>query len=246
MKKVSVIVPAYNAEMTLANCLESILAQSYHDIEIVIIDDKSNDRTLDIARKYEEQYQSVIVIQSDANGGAGRARNLGIKAASGQYIAFLDADDFWYKDKITRQVGILETTDNYMVVSGYEIVNSDGVLISERRPPAKIRYKDLLKFNCIGCLTVIYSVEKIGKHYFPTLRKRQDYALWLILAKLYGDIVSDNMISAKYMKQSGSLSANKFEMLKWNYMMFKNTQNFNFFKAAYFVSVNAFYKLMRF
>lgn len=245
MKKVSVIIPAYNAEVTLARCLDSVLAQKYLNLEIFVIDDKSDDATLIIAKKYEQHHSNIFIIKAEANGGAGAARNLGIEAATGQYIAFLDADDMWHPDKIIQQVEVLETTGNFMVVGAYEVVNSDGNIIGVRRPPSEITYKTLLKHNCIGCLTVMYSVSKIGKHYFPKIRKRQDYALWLTLAKNYGAITADKQVVASYTMQAKSLSSNKLEMLKWNYLMFRETQNFNVIFALFCTFLNSTHKVLQ-
>lgn len=106
-KKISVIVPVYNTEKYIEKCLQSIMEQTYHNIEIIIVDDGSNDRTVDICMRYQ-QIDTRIVVLTKKNGGAGSARNLGLKIASGEYIAFVDSDDFIQEQMLDVLVRVLE------------------------------------------------------------------------------------------------------------------------------------------
>ncbi len=99
--KGSVIIPVYNAEKYLAQTLDSVLSQSLRDIEVICVDDGSSDRSLEILHEYEKKDNRVIVI-SQENGGAGKARNTGLEVAKGEYLSFLDADDFFDPDMLSK------------------------------------------------------------------------------------------------------------------------------------------------
>lgn len=128
--KVSVIVPIYNAEKYIEKTIESILNQSLKEIEIICIDDGSSDGSLKILRKYERNNENIKVISVD-NGGPGRARNIGMTAAKGQYIGFVDSDDSIDKDmfKIMYELGIKDLAQ--MVLCAYREVNEKGIVVDE-------------------------------------------------------------------------------------------------------------------
>ena len=91
---VSVIIPCYNVEKYLENCLDSILTQNYKNLEIILVDDCSTDDTWKIIKKYQKKYDNVVGIQNDKNRGAGYSRNSALKIASYDYISFIDSDDY--------------------------------------------------------------------------------------------------------------------------------------------------------
>lgn len=128
---ISVIIPTYNREDTIKYCLESVLNQTYSNIEIIIVDDCSSDKTIDIIKSYNDT--RIKLIQLDQNSGAQKARNVGIKAATADWIALQDSDDEWLLDKLEKQVTILEKNN----FNDYLVIHSDAILLdlinNERR-----------------------------------------------------------------------------------------------------------------
>lgn len=121
---ISVVIPAYNREKTIEMCLDSIVNQTYKPMEIIVVDDCSTDNTVSKVKEYQCDY--VRVIKCDENHGAQRARNIGIREAKGDWIAFLDSDDEWYPDKLEKQVEAIEKS-GYTVCSGGAFVHKDDV-----------------------------------------------------------------------------------------------------------------------
>ena len=119
---VSVVIPAYNRAHTIRACIESIINQTYKNLEILVVDDCSTDNTVEVVRSFGDS--RIKIIELENNSGAQKARNEGIKAASGEWIAFQDSDDEWYTEKIEKQVKILEE-NNW---NKYLVVHSDGIL----------------------------------------------------------------------------------------------------------------------
>jgi glycosyltransferase involved in cell wall biosynthesis len=129
---VSVIIPAYNAARTLETTVQSVYGQSLQDFEIVIVDDGSKDNTLEVAQRIAAS-DSRIKVVAQSNSGAAAARNAGIKAAMGEYVAFLDADDLWLPQKLERQIALLNSEkDAAAVQTGAYYVNDDLEVLSVR------------------------------------------------------------------------------------------------------------------
>ena len=183
-KLVSIITPAHNSEQFLSHCMDSVLAQTYSDWEHILVDDCSTDGSVKLIQSYADRDDRIRYFRLSENGGAGIARNMAIKAARGNYIAFLDSDDQWYPEKLIKQVTFMQLPDHHFTFTSYDTVDDYGNRLSNKIKAKKmVTYKSALYKNPIGCLTVMYSVDFFGKQYMPSIRKRQDYALWLNLLK---------------------------------------------------------------
>ncbi|MGM8924321.1 glycosyltransferase family 2 protein [Enterobacter hormaechei subsp. steigerwaltii] len=180
---VSIIMPSYNSSKTIISSIQSVLAQKYEDWELLITDDCSSDDTLEIILSFSKKDERIKVFSFDNNYGAGAARNNSIEKANGRYIAFLDSDDMWHEDKLTKQVDFMLTGHYGLTYTAYSKINVDGQVKKQIKPPAQVNYNELLKSNVIGCLTAMYDVKMLGKVYMPLIRKRQDMALWLNILK---------------------------------------------------------------
>ena len=136
---VSVIIPNYNKEQYIEQCIESVLSQTYPNIEIIIVDDLSTDRSREIIQYYEQKYKNVHAVMLEKNGGVSRARNIGIKAASAAYVTMLDSDDYYYNnDKISNEMNVLQTNSPDGIAYSYrQIVDENGNLLYK-----EIRYWD--------------------------------------------------------------------------------------------------------
>ncbi|MGL4537662.1 MAG: glycosyltransferase family 2 protein [Cetobacterium sp.] len=222
---VSVIVPNYNCEKYIEETLNSILKQTYKNIEIIIIDDYSSDKSYQIALTYAQKYQNIKVERLEKNSGAAVARNRGIKLAQGKYIAFLDSDDIWLEVKLEKQIKLMEDMNYNMTFTGYEHVNELGEKIGvEIRTPKKVSYNMLLWHDYFGCLTVVYNQQKLGKIYSENIRKNNDYSLFLNILKKekFAYSVKENL--AKYRIRKGSISRNKIQTIKPHYYLIRKIE----------------------
>ena len=233
---VSVVMPTHNGKRFLEDSIRSILAQTYANLELLITDDCSdNNTTLEILHRYQELDSRVDVLYLKENKGPGYARNKSIERAKGRYIAFCDSDDIWFADKLERQLAFMREKDGILCCSSYIVCNENDENIGIRITPVMITYKMLKRDNKIGCLTAIYDIKKLGeKYYMPTLRKRQDWALFLII--LQKCRIAYGMVEplAYYRDRSHSVSSNKFSLVKYNVAVYHEILKFSWLKSYFY------------
>lgn len=211
---VSVIMPVYNAEKYIARALGSVFAQTYKDIEIVLVDDQSKDRTAEIIKKYKESHPEIVFFLQPKNMGAGHARNKALELARGQYVAFLDADDMWKSEKIEKQVRMLKEKNASFSFTAIEMIDGDDKVIkSKRKIKEEIDYNFLLYNTMIPTSGVMIDRKVKGDFRMHPRRGGQDYATWLSLlrdgSKAYG--IDEALVS--YRINSKSLSSNKLKSI---------------------------------
>ncbi|MEI8605393.1 glycosyltransferase family 2 protein [Pseudoalteromonas sp. B160] len=240
---VSIIMPAYNVEKYIKQSIASVTSQSYSNWELLITDDRSTDGTQRIVEEYASKDPRIKLFINAKNGGAGIARNNSIKQADGRFIAFLDADDQWLPDKLTKQIDFMISNNYALTYTAYQRLKDDipkGVVM----PPSSTTYKKLLNGNVIGCLTAIYDTKVLGKHYMPLIRKRQDMGLWLSILKQVPKAHSLQEVLALYRVDSG-MTQDKFKILKWQWLFYREVVKLNVFTATYhffIYSVKGFFK----
>jgi len=221
---ISIITPLYNAEKYIKDTIESVINQSYKNWEMIIVNDCSKDRSQLIVEKYMELDKRIKLVSLESNRGVAFARNTGIKAASGEYLAFLDSDDLWKPNKLSTQLDFMKQNNYYFTFTGYEMINNEGVKLNKIiKVPSKLNYKRLLYGNSIGCLTVMLNKSKIGDIEMPAIR-HEDYATWLNIVKsgitAYG--LNENL--ALYRKANSSVSSNKFKSAIWTWDIYRKYQ----------------------
>ena len=231
---VSVITPCYNNGATLLSCIDSVYRQSDVTIEHIIIDDCSDDNTMEVLTGIPSLY-NIIVIRNKSNLGAAKSRNLGLSKSKGKYIAFLDADDIWLPDKLYLQIQYMQAKNIFLLCSNYITMDTHGKVISIITPRVSINYSSLLFYCDIGTLTVLINRDLIGEFLFPDIRMRQDYALWLHLLKRGHVFHSFNIITAICNKRPQSLSANKFKAISSTFLVFTRLQKFGIIKSFFYI-----------
>lgn len=232
MALVSIITPTYNAERTIASCIESVVAQTYQDWELLITDDCSQDATVDIIRRYAAADSRIRLFCQSENGGAGRARNNSIAEAWGRYIAFLDADDRWMPAKLERQVSFMEESGVKVCYSSYVTCDAVGNVKGIVPCPKRVSYRDILSDDRMGCLTLIYDAEALGKVFMPLMRRRQDWALKILLLQQCGFALGVPDTLAVYRVSDGSLSnGGKSSLVKYNVAVYREVLHYSPFKA---------------
>lgn len=219
---VSVIMPVHNGADTIGESIDSVLAQTYKQWELIIIDDCSSDHTYEVIAGYSDQRIRYLNLQQ--NCGVAQARNKGIKMAKGRYIAFLDSDDIWLPEKLCHQLAFMQKNQYGFSFTEYrhfvDSVENSGRLV---RIHDWLDYQNLLKGNEIGCLTVMLDREVFPKIEMPHAR-HEDYITWLNLLqgrqKAYG--LHEDL--ARYRKSAKSLTGNKWQSLKWTWDVYRKSQ----------------------
>jgi len=231
---VSIIMPAYNAERHISDSIESILAQSYTNWELLITDDCSTDDTPKILQSLAQKDERIILLKNEHNSGPAVSRNKSIRNASGRFIAFLDSDDRWVPNKLEEQIAFMLENDFSFTYTDYWITDSEGNKQRERGIPERVDYHNLLKTNYIGCLTAIYDTQVLGKQLMPLIRKRQDFGLWLKLLKQTQYAYGLNKPLAYYRVHESSLSSNKLDAAKHTWKLYREVEKLGLVKSIYY------------
>ncbi len=220
--RVSIIVPVYNAEAYIRETIDCVLAQTWKDWELLLVEDCSRDKSRAVIEEYCRGLgdERIRLILQPENGGAARARNRGLEEAAGRYIAFLDADDLWPACKLERELAFMEEKGAAFAFTGYEFADEAGVGMGRVvRVPAALNYRQALKNTTIFTTTVMFDTRRIAKKELELpLIKSEDTALWWrILRRGYTAWGLDENL-ALYRRAGATLSSNKWEALKriWN------------------------------
>jgi len=242
---VSIVMPMYNAEAFVEEAVASVQAQSLEEWELLIVDDASTDASAERVARLAQGDARIKLIRLSENGGAGVARNAGIREARGRFIAFLDADDRWTPEKLDRQTRFMRDRGLAFSYAAYFRMSELGEPIGVVGVPERLTYSDLLKTCYIGCLTAIYDTQFFGKVYMPVIRRRQDYALWLKLLKKVEYAEGINEPLAYYRLRGDSISAKKMGTSLYTWNMYRKVERLPLLKAAYFFSHYAMRGLLR-
>lgn len=229
---VSIVIPVYNAEKCISDTVASIRSQTYTNWEIILVDDKSTDRSFEIIKALE--CDNIKVLMSEGKSAA-KARNLGIDAASGRYIAFLDADDLWDPDKLEKQLAFMEKHDAAFSFTGYEFADENGISVKKVvQVPKTITYKKALKNTTIFTSTVIFDLNKLTKEniYMPNV-KSEDTATWWKVLKTGVTGYGLNEGLTLYRRSAGTLSANKVEAIRRIWNLYRNVEGLSVIYSAY-------------
>jgi len=229
---VSVIMPTFNASRYLAGSIESILSQTYTNLELLITDDCSTDETRNILKEFSERDKRVKVKYLKENSGPGVARNRSIERAKGRYIAFCDCDDRWMPDKLEQQIAHMRKHDCALCSSSYLICDENDKITGVNISPSYVTLGMLKRDNKIGCLTAIYDIKRLGhKFYMPAIRKRQDWALFLNILKECQICFCITEPLAYYRQRVDSVSSNKFSLVKYNVNVYETVFGYTRLRA---------------
>ncbi|WP_158107969.1 glycosyltransferase family 2 protein [Vibrio furnissii] len=234
-KLVSIITPAYCCAATIKNTYESIRNQTYTNWEWLITEDCSNDNTLDVLKSIVERDQRIKIFENDRNLGAAVSRNKSLLHATGQFIAFIDADDLWHHSKLQKQVSFMEMNSVDFSFTAYEIIDESGSLIGKTVDTKHIEpltYRDMLRKKAtMGCSTVMLRREAFPKLSMPLIRTGQDYGLWLKLLKGGTKAYPINDILTQYRILPDSISRNKIKKAKRQWQIYREIERISFFDA---------------
>ena len=245
---VSVIIPVYNAARFLDRTLNSIFAQTYKNIEIVLVDDCSKDESAEIIAQYKKENPGIVYHLQETNQGAAVARNTALELAKGRYVAFLDSDDMWYPEKIEKQLRLMKEKDAAFCYTAIEMVNNgDEVIKKKRKVKEKINYRFLLHNTMIATSSVLIDRKQTGDFRMPLRRGGQDYATWLMLLRDGTVAYGINEALVKYRVGNSSLSSNKFKSIKQVWQIQTQDEKIGKISALFHVvcfSINALIKYL--
>lgn len=244
--KVSVITPIYNCERFIAETINSVINQTYENWEMILIDDASNDKSVEIVKHYTKLDKRIRLIKLKENSGVAVARNTGIKASSGRFIAFLDGDDLWEPNKLEIQIQFMIERNIGFSYTSYNVISENGIDLKKTvGAPSEIDYDTLLKNTIIGCLTVVIDRDIIKEINMPLIRTRQDWVTWLSILKRGYKAYGINIPLARYRIVKGSISSNKFKTAKRNWYVYRNIEKLSLFNAIVVFSGYVFYAIKK-
>jgi glycosyltransferase involved in cell wall biosynthesis len=230
---VSIIMPAYNASQYIAESIQSVLSQTYSEFELIIINDASTDNTFDIAHSFELESERVFLISLTKNLGVSESRNIGLKCASGRFVAFLDADDLWYPNKLHIQIDFMCKADVLVSCSSYDVIQDDGTYVGTRIAKKNISYNDMLTTNYIGMLTGVYDRNAIKPIFMKNIG-HEDYVFWLEILQASLGAKGIEMPLAKYRLTKNSLSSNFIKSASWQWVIYRDQLNFSMVTSVFY------------
>ncbi len=234
---VSIVVPVYNAAKYIENTIDMVCNQTYKDWELILVDDASRDGSADIIEEYiKGQGKRIRLIRKETNAGAAAARNSGIDASSGRYIAFLDADDVWAVDKLEKQIEFMEKTGAAFSFHSYEFgderAKPTGKIV---HVPETLNFRQALSRTVIFTTTVMFDTEKIDMEiiHMPMVPSEDTATWWRILKSgivAYG--LDENL--AIYRRPPKSLSSNKLIALERIWFLYRNIANLSVLESLFY------------
>lgn len=233
-KLVSIIMPTYNCAKFIGKTIESVIAQTYENWELIIVDDCSKDNTEEVVSKYKDNRIKYHRLKN--NSGAAVARTEAMKKASGSYMAFLDSDDLWKKDKLEKQLEFMNKNNYNFTCTEYEQIDEEGNKLNKVIKVKKRADYNRILLDCpVGNSTVMYNVEKLGKFEVPNIRKRNDDALWLQILKKEKYIYGMPDILMEYRIRSNSISSNKLSLVKYHWQLYREIEHLSVFRSAFHI-----------
>ena len=224
---ISIIIPFYKKKPFFSKTIKSVLNQSYKNFEIILIYDDISKHDLKFVKKILLKIKKKKIIVNKKNLGVGRSRNIGIKMAKGNFIAFLDADDIWHKNKLKEQLIFMKKNKTDFSYTNYLIIDENEKCIKKINVPKMIKYEDLLYSCNIGLSTVMANSKLFKYDFFPSLKTKEDYVLWLRLSKKNVKMLGINKTLTQWRKTNDSLSSSIIQKLKDAFIVYNKHLKFS-------------------
>ena len=244
---ISIVMPLYNAKKYIKTAMKSVLNQTFTDWELIVVDDCSTDNPDEIIYEFLQKDSRIKFIKLKKNFGPAVARNVGIDIAEGKYLAFLDADDIWKRNKLERQINFMTQNNISFSFTGYEFADENGNSTNKIvEVPNKMTYKMSLKNTIISTPSVIIDLEKVGKanSYMPNVSHEDSATWWKILKQ--GHIAYGLNESLYYYRRSPkTLSSNKIKSMKMKWNLYRKYEKMAYPKSIFYFSINSFNALKK-
>lgn len=220
---VSVIMPAYNAEKYIEQAIRSVQKQTVRSWELIVVDDRSTDKTAEQIRRLAAEDMRIIPVYSETNHGAAESRNIALRQCRGEFVALLDADDVWHPQKLERELERARKTDADIVYSSYAMIDEQGTrCFSDFIVEESTDLQSMLNCNTIGCSTVLMKAKVLEKRPFVTDFYHEDYVMWLSLLKAGCTAVGVRDILVDYRVARGSRSFNKLKSARNRWRVYRD------------------------
>ncbi len=242
---ISIIIPYYKKKKFFKKTINSVINQSYKNFEVILIYDDVNKLDLKFINFTLKKIKNKKIIINKKNLGAGMSRNIGIKNSKGKFIAFLDSDDVWHKNKLKKQINFMKKNKTDFSFSDYLIIDKNEKVLKKIKAPKKITFNNLSYACDIGLSSVMIKSKLLKINKFSKLKTKEDYLLWLTLSKKNVKMLGINKTLISWRKTENSLSSSTIQKVKDAFIVYNKYMEFNPLKSIYLVfilSFNAFKK----
>jgi teichuronic acid biosynthesis glycosyltransferase TuaG len=228
--KVTIVLPNYNSAAYVSSTIDSIINQTFPNWELIIVDANSNNETKEVLKKYNH-HSGINIIWLKKNRKAGFCRNIAIRNSKSDYIAFIDSDDIWKKEKLFKQLNFMIKNNYYFTYTNYQpfkLENKDNY--NEIKPPKYFNFEKFIRNTSIATSTMIIKKSIIGVLKFNNTKICEDYFFKCQILKKenYAYCLQENLM--KYRIRHDSLQSNKMRNLYWIWYINRKYNRFNFFK----------------
>ena len=232
---VSIIMAAFNAEKTIESAVKSVIAQTYTNWELLVVNDCSKDSTVDVVQKLARREPRIRFLTNESNSGVSVTRRKALEAATGEWIAVLDSDDMWKPDKLEKQLTLSQRTGAELIFTGSAFIDNDGNPIDwQLHVPETLAHRELLKQNLVSNSSVLVKKELYKQFYAIGDEMHEDFAIWLGITKTgrkaYG--IDEPLLIYRIAKSSKSSNKIKAARMNWNTYRYVGL---NRFEAAYYM-----------
>ncbi len=243
---VSIIMPSYNTGRFISETIESVLAQTYSNWELIIVDDCSSDDTDDVVSRYLSD-ERIRYMKNEVNSGAAVSRNRALREARGRWIAFLDSDDLWMPDKLSKQIEFMDKQGYRFSYTNYSEIDVEGkrngVTVTG---PKRVTKRGMFNYCWPGCLTVMYDAKTVGIIQIADIKKNNDYAMWLKVCKKADCYLLNEELALYRRGRAGSISTHSIKkLIIWHYKLFKEAEGHNAVRAGFNTIRNMAFGLMK-
>jgi teichuronic acid biosynthesis glycosyltransferase TuaG len=240
---VDIILPVYNSENFILKTIESILNQKFKSWRLMIVDDNSSDNTYKIIKENYSTYiknKKFFLYQNSKNRGQSFSRNFLLKKIKAEYVAFIDSDDLWKKNKLYKQIIFMKKNKYDFTFTNYKVLNKNKI-INVVKAPKFINYNNFVHNTCIATSTIILTRKAIGKLLFPNIRLCEDYVFKCNLLKKF-TAFNLSETNTYYWIRKGSLQSKRLRVFFAVWRINKEYNNMNLFQnllSLCFISLNS-------
>ena len=230
---ISVIIPFYKKRKYFIKTINSLKNQSYKNYEVIVVYDDTDKSDLIFVTKILKNIKKKKILINKKNLGVGLARNEALRYSQGSFVAFLDADDVWHKNKLELQMKFMKKHKIDFSYTSYQVIDKNEKIIKKIYAPKSIDYNKLIYSCDIGLSSVMISKKLLNKNKFKNLKTKEDYLLWLILSKNKIKMLGMNKILFSWRKTQNSLSSSIFQKLKDAFLIYNGYLKFNLKKSIF-------------
>ena len=249
MKKkplISVIITYYKKKDFIKRTLKSIFSQTYKNFEVIFVFDEDDTEDIEYLKLLLIKFKKKKIIINKKNLGVAKSRNLAIKNSKGKYLAFIDADDIWKKNKLSKQLNFMEKNSYYFSFTSYTVVDEKDKILKQIKVNSDANYSNLIKSNFIGLSTVMINKKVIPNLNFPNLSTQEDFGLWLKLARKGFKLKHLNQTLSFWRDCKNSLSSSTFTKLKDAFKLYYIYEKKNLTSSFFSVLILSYNKLIKY